>query len=450
MITFPFPKDFLFGTGSSAFQVEGSAYTDGKGETIWDYMCRTKPESFYNQAKTDPASWFYTHYEQDIRNMKELGLKSFRFSICWARILPEGTGADNPLGIAFYNRFIDLLLENGMEPFVDLYHWDLPLAIEHRGGIQCREFIDWFLEYAQVCFTHFGDRVRYWSTFNEPGVFCFQHYSGGASGWYPYGEDMVAGYRAAHHVLIAHYRTVKLFRQMEMNGKIGAVIDITATYPQDPAGKDLLAAQYQIERGACWWLDPIFRGHYPEKVLQDCPQLRAWLPDGCQEELLSEFAPVDMIGINYYFPSIVRYDDTRPLKSTDAPSYYVQEGQRFQLYPAGLYDAMLFLTERYDHPEIYITENGLGEQDSGDLEKELQDDSRIHYLREHLRMVVRSIRAGANIKGYYYWSNFDSLESRAGYRWRFGLNYVDFPTGKRYRKKSWYYYQKIIQDCAVD
>ena len=450
MITFHFPQDFLLGTGSSAFQIEGSAYADGKGETIWDHMCRTKPEQFHAQAKTEPAAWFYTHYEQDIADMKAQGLKSFRFSICWARILPEGTGQINPKGIAFYNRIIDLLLENGIEPFVDLYHWDTPMAIANRGGMVCRAFVDWFEEYARICFENFGDRVRLWSTFNEPGVFCFQSYSNGDTGWYPYGKEQADGYLAAHHVLLAHYRAVKLYRKMGLTGKIGAVIDITATYPQDPAGLDVVAAQYQAERGACWWLDPIFLGKYPEKILQDCPQLRQWMPDGYQEELQAEFAPVDMIGINYYYPSVVRYDETLPLKSTHAPSYYVQEGQRFQYYPAGLYDAMLFLADRYDRPEVYITENGLGELDTGDYEKNIQDENRVTYLREHLRMVVRSIRAGANIKGYYYWSNFDSLESRAGYKWRFGQTYVDFATGKRERKKSWYYYQKVMRDNAVD
>ncbi len=450
MTVFNFPKDFILGTASSAFQIEGSPYADGKGESTWDYMCRVHPERFYGNAKTEPGSWFYKNYEQDIKDMKELGLKSFRLSISWPRILPEGYGKINQKGIDFYNRVIDLLLENGIEPFVDLYHWDMPLGISNEGGIKDRKFIDYYLTYAKICFENFGDRVKYWSTFNEPGVFCFQHHANGEKGWYPFEGDMAAGYRAAHNVIITHYRTVKMYREMGFGGKIGMVVDMAAIYPQNPASNDLLAAQYQAERMGGWWLDPIFFGRYPEKVLEDCPQLREWMPQGYAEELAREFAPSDMIGINYYYPAIVQYDESLPLKSTHAPSYYVQEGQRFNLYPAGIYDLMMYLTKKYNAPEIYITENGLGVIGNGNLEDEINDEDRISYLREHLRMVARSIDAGANIKGYYYWSHFDSLESRAGYQWRFGLVHVDFETGKRTKKKSWNYYQKLIRDNTVD
>lgn len=448
MTKFEFPEGFVLGTGSSAFQVEGSAYADGKGETIWDCMARVCPERFHDNAKPDPGAWFYENYEKDIAEMKELGLKSFRFSICWARILPEGTGKINQKGIDFYNHVIDLLIENGIEPFVDLYHWDTPIGIENLGGMKSREFIDWFGAYAKICFENFGDRVRYWSTFNEPNVFCFAKYAEGR--WYPFEEDLKAGYLAAHHVILAHYRAVKIYREMKLNGKIGAVVDMAAIYPLDPSGKDVLAAQYQSERMGGWWLDPIFFGKYPEKLLRDCPKLAELLPEGYAGELETEFAPVDMIGINYYFPATVCYQEDALLKSTHAPSYYVQEGHRFNEYPAGIYDLMMYLAKKYNAPEVYITENGLGYIGGTDKEKDICDDARISYLREHLRMVVRAINAGANIKGYYYWSHFDSLESLSGYQWKFGLVHVDLKTGGRTKKKSWHYYQKIIKDNSVD
>ena len=186
MITFPFPKDFLFGTASSSFQIEGSPYADGKTETIWDYMCRVAPETFHENAKTEPASSFYKNYEQDIRDMKELGPKSFRLSLSWARIIPAADGKINQKGVDFYNRVIDLLLENGIEPFVDLYHWDMPLWVSDAGGILDRGFLDLFENYAKVCFEAFGDRVHYWSTFNEPAVICRQQYENGEKGWYPF------------------------------------------------------------------------------------------------------------------------------------------------------------------------------------------------------------------------------------------------------------------------
>jgi len=447
MITFKLPENFILGTGSSAFQIEGSPYADGKGENTWDYSCRVYPEMFSDNAKTEPGSWFYKNYEQDIADMKELGLRSFRMSISWSRILPEGTGKINQKGIDFYNRVIDLLLANGIEPFVDIFHWDLPVMLADKGGFANREIIDNYLEFAKICFESFGDRVKYWSTFNEPGVFCTGPYEGR---WYPFENDFEKAIVSCHNVIIAHYRTVKLCREMGLRGKIGAVIDIAATYPKDPSGMDMIAAQYQTERGALWWLDPMFFGKYPERILEDCPVYCDAMPEGYAEELKREFAPVDMIGINYYYPGVTEYREDLPSKSTHVASYYVQDDQRFDLYPAGLYDAMMFLTERYNRPEIYITENGLGVRDRGDYDRNINDDDRISYIREHLRMVVRSIRAGANIKGYYYWSNFDSMESRSGYQWRFGLNYVDFATGKRVKKKSWHYYQKIIRDNMVD
>ncbi len=448
MITFSFPKEFLFGTGSSAFQIEGSPYADGKAETIWDYMCRVYPEKLHNNAKTEPASSFYRNYEKDIADMKEQGLKSFRFSISWARILPDLNGAPNPKGIAFYNRVIDLLLENGIEPFVDLYHWDTPMALEENGGMKTPKFIDYFLTYARVCFENFGDRVKYWSTFNEPSVFCYRPYSGGK--WYPFERDFSNNMKATHYVLIAHFRTVKLYREMGLKGKIGLVTDISAIYPKDPSGLDVLGAQYQYERGAGWWLDPIFWGKYPERLLEDCPHIREAMPEGYAEELAREFVPSDFIGINYYFPGTVEYREDAPEKSTRVNTFVAQTDERFVQYPAGLYDVLMFLTERYNRPEIIIAENGLGVLDHGDYEENINDDNRVEYLRDHLRMLSRAIKAGANVKGYYYWSHFDSLESLAGYQWRFGLTYVDFESGKRERKKSWYYYKKIIESGFVD
>ncbi len=450
MITFPLPKDFLFGSASSAFQIEGSPYADGKSETIWDYMCRVTPERFDKNAKTEPASSFYKNFRQDIADMKELGLKSFRLSLCWARIIPGADGKVNQKGIDFYDQVIDLLLESGIEPFVDLYHWDMPMWVEEQGGLLNRGFLELFTDYAKVCFEAFGDRVKYWSTFNEPGVFCFQPYANGEKGWYPYGDSFADGLLATHHVLLAHFRTVKLYRAMGMKGKIGAVIDKSATYPLDPHGKDLLAAQYQTDRGIGWWLDPMFLGHYPETILRDCPAYREAMPPNYEEEIRREFEKMDMVGINYYYPGITSYREDLPEKSTKVSSFIAQTNQRFSSYPAGLYDAMMYLTEHYDRPEIYVTENGLGILDEGDYEKNIKDDYRVDYIREHLRMLSRCIKAGANVKGYYYWSHFDSLESRSGYRWRFGLTYVDFPTGKREKKNSWYYYQKIIKNGSVD
>lgn len=447
MISFKIPKNFLLGTGSSCYQVEGSPYTDGKSENIWDWATRLFPEKYKN-TKTEPTSAFYKHFREDVAEMKAQGLKTFRFSISWTRIFPEKDGDVNQKGIDFYNELIDLLLENGIEPFVDIYHWDLPAYLMDIGGFSSREIIHYFTKFAKVCFENFGDRVKLWSTMNEPSVFCISAFTNG--NWPPYEKDFKKALAAAHNALICHYRTVKMYREMKLQGKIGAVIAITPIYPQDPGGNDLLGATFSMEQGTLWWLDPMFLGKYPENILRECPAYSEAMPEGYAEELAYEFVPMDIIGLNYYTPGFAKYEEDSPSKCNWVENYYVVEEQRFANYPVGLYDALIYVKKRYNNPEIYITENGLGLLDSGNKEEMLNDDIRISYLREHLRMVVRCIEAGVDIRGYYYWSNFDSFENTAGYTYRFGLNYIDFETGERTRKKSWYYYQKIIKDGYVD
>ena len=446
MVSFEFPEKFLFGTGSSCYQIEGSAYADGKTENMWDWATRLYPEKYKN-TKTEPTSGFYKHYKEDIKEMKELGLKSFRFSISWTRIFPEKDGEINQAGVDFYNDVIDRLLENGIEPFVDIYHWDLPVYLMEIGGFSNREIIKYYTKFAKACFENFGDRVKLWSTMNEPSVFCVSAFSYGQ--WPPYEVDFTKAMNSVQNALICHYRTVKMYREMNLKGKIGAVIAIVPVTPYDPGSKDILAATISMERGSLMWLDPMFFGKYPQTLLKECPMYSEILTKEYEEELAREFVPMDMIGLNYYYPGCSKYDESNPEKATRVENYYMVEGQKFQNYPAGLYDAMMFVKKRYNNPEVYIAENGLGLDDTN-KEEMVNDDVRVKYLREHLRMVVRSIDAGCNIKGYYYWSNFDSFENGAGYTVRFGLNYVDFETGERTRKKSWYYYQKIIKDGMVD
>lgn len=447
MIKFEFPKDFMFGTGSSCYQFEGSPYADGKTENIWDWAVRMHPEK-YKYTKTEPTSGFYKNFREDVAEMKRQGLKTFRFSISWTRLLPEKDGEVNQKGVDFYNELIDLLLENGIEPFVDIFHWDLPLYLMEIGGFSNKEIIHYFTKFAKVCFESFGDRVKFWSTMNEPSVFCHAAWMNGY--WPPYEKSFKKALESAHYALICHYRAVKMYREMNLPGKIGAVIAIVPVYPLDPTSNDTMGATYSMETTTLWWLDPIFLGKYPENILRDCPLYAEAMPEGYAEELASEFVPCDIIGLNYYYPGVAKYEEDSPSKSTEIENYYIVEGQMFENYPAGLYDAMIFVKKRYNNPEIYISENGLGLLDNGSKEDMINDDIRIKYIREHLRMVSRSIDAGVNIKGYYYWSNFDGFENTAGYTYRFGLNYIDFETGERTRKKSWYYYQKVINDCCVD
>lgn len=450
MIYYDFPKNFLFGTGSSCYQTEGSIHADGKTDNIWDMASHKYTDRF--KAKTEPTSGFYKHFREDIKGMKEQGLRTFRFSFSWTRLLPTIDGEVNQRGIDFYNEMIDLLIQNDIEPFADIFHWDLPMYLLDIGGWLNRDIIHHFTRFAKVCFENFGDRVKMWSTMNEPSVFCFAPYIENRA-WPPFapnGTDTKTGLLCAHHAILCHYSAVKLYRSMGLDGKIGAVIAVVPVYPKDPSGQDKLAATLQMERGTCWWLDTMLLGHYPKLFLDTCEQYRKWMPEGYEEEIAKEFVPMDFAGVNYYYPGCAAYDENEPAKSKNVENYYVQEGQSFQFYPAGLYDILMYLKERYNNPELYITENGLGMLDSGIKDEMVHDKDRIVYLREHLRMVSRSIKAGCNVLGYYYWSNFDSFENAAGYTYRFGMNYVDFETGERTRKDSWYYYRDVIKNCAAD
>ena len=455
MITFNFPEGFLLGTGSSSFQIEGGAYEGGKSETMWDWGAKHFPDKFKNHQFAEPASDFYHHYKQDIADMKELGLKSFRLSLSWARILPEKDGDVNPEGIAFYNDVLDRLIDAGIEPFVDLYHWDLPVYMMEIGGFKNREIIPYFEKYAKVCFENFGSKVKLWSTMNEPSVFCYGPYEGR---WPPYEKEKDEDFLevtmdSAHNAILCHYKAVQLFRKMGLKGKIGAVLGTLPIYPKDPASNDKIAAQNQLEFVNGMWLNPMFKGEYPEHLFSEtCPEYLKLLTKERAEELKREFAPIDMIGLNYYQAGQAIYDANSPTKSNHLESYNVQEaetGERFVAYPQGLFDMYMYVKEKYNNPEIYITENGLGMADNSDVDK-IHDTYRINHLREHLRMVVRCIKAGINIKGYFYWSHFDSFECHNGYSTRFGLNFVDYETGERTKKDSWYYYQKVIKDNCVD
>ena len=450
MVIYDFPKDFMFGTGSSCYQVEGSVHADGKTDNIWDMASTTRPDKF--KATTEPTSGFYKHFKEDIAEMKRQGLKTFRFSLSWTRIIPAIDGKVNPKGIDFYNNVINLLLENGIEPFVDLFHWDLPMYLYEIDGFLNKKIIEHFTHFAKVCFESFGDRVKLWSTLNEPSVFCFAPYQENRA-WPPFapnGTDLKAGILAGHNALICHFKAVQLYKSMNLGGKIGAVNAVVPIYPADPSGKDKIAAIYQTERCSGWWLDPMLLGHYPENLLRDCPVYRDNMPEGYAEDIEREFVPMDIVGVNYYYPGRVEYDETQPALSKHVENYYVQQGQYFETYPAGIYDVLMHIKDKYNNPTVYITENGLGMRDTGDKDDMVNDYDRIAYLREHLRMLSRAVKAGVNVKGYYYWSNFDSFENSAGYTYRFGLNYVDFETGERTRKKSWYYYKKVIEDCCVD
>lgn len=453
-----FPEDFLFGTAASAFQSEGAYDRDGKSLSMMDHFARAYAGQFVPGVRKkgyimttetpDDGCFFYDNYKEYIADMKKTGQNTFRMSLAWPRLIPDGVGEVNQKAVDFYNDVINTLLENGIQPFVDIYHWDLPMELYEKGGFLSEEFPDWFEVYARVCFESFGDRVKLWSTFNEACVFITSGYVEGR--FPPFIKDQRSGTLAGHHILLAHFRAVRLYRKLGQGGKIGAVNAIVPVYPATTEQADIDAARRQSEVRFDWWMQPMAEGRYPERLLAECPVYREAMPDGYAEELKSSFEPMDFIGLNYYIPSRSAFEADTPALSKRVETFYSQPGIKNDVYPAGLLDSVLYVMEKYGNMEMYITENGLCLPNTGDEEQEVNDDVRITYLREHLRMAARAVKMGANLKGYYYWCDTDAYEQLIGTSQRYGLTWIDYKTGRRRWKKSRDYYKKVIESKTVD
>ena len=468
MYGFKLPKDFLIGTANSAFQSEGAWDRDGKSESLMDYYARTfagkySPGSDPSQkakknsgARAEPNStelpdrgcFFYDNYEAYIEDMQKTGQSVYRLSISWPRIIPTGVGEVNPKGIEFYNKVIDKLIACNITPFVDLYHWDMPMCLQEKGGFANPEFPEWFEAYAKVCFEAFGDRVKMWSTFNESQISIYNGYCVGT--FPPFKQDRKESILAGHYNLIAHFRAVRLYKSMNLGGQIGAVNCIPAITPARMVEEDYESAERRRDWYFGWWTQPMMEGTYPQKVIRDCKVIREAMPENYQEDLDKWFIPMDFIGVNYYVASRTQYDPENPLLSTPVQSFYSAPGQRYTPYPAGLFDVVQYICERYHNIPVYITENGCAMPNIHDKEKELDDPDRITYLREHLRMCCRLIKCGYNLKGYMYWNDSDSYEMLDGYRLRFGMTWVDHETGEREWKKSRYYFSEICKTHLVN
>ena len=445
---FCFPENFLFGAASSACQIESAAYEGGKGEDVIGHYYSKLPEKFHGADPNDSAD-FYHRYREDIEMMKELGLDAFRFSISWSRIFPNGPEESNPAGIAYYNDMIDALKDAGIVTFFDLFHCDLPYWVIEKGGILNPEFIRWFETYAKTCFKELGCRVDYWCTVNEPSINCFGAYANESNA--PFLKDMDKAIRASHNMLLAHYSAIRLYKSMNLQGKIGAVIHVEPNYALSLDAMDKEAAGRNFDFYSGWWLDPMLLGHYPESLM-DYPYLTDKLPANFKKELSENFVENDYIAINYYSPAFARYKKNGELGlEIFHNEKLARDDYGFFIYPPGLYDTLLYLKQEYPGKEIIIAENGISRKKCGDLELELDDEYRIDYMREHLREVSRAIASGAPVRGYFHWSIMDTNEAYAGgYDHIFGLVQINYKTLERRRRKSWYYYQNLIKNREVD
>lgn len=440
-----FPDDFVWGTATAAYQIEGAANEDGRGESIWDRFSHI-PGNVWNNQNGDVACDHYHRYKEDVQILKEMGVKGYRFSISWPRVIPDGTGKINQKGIDFYNNLIDELLRQGIQPFVTLYHWDLPQALQDRGGWTNRDTTDYFAEYAQQMFKQYGDRVKHWITHNEPWCTSFLGHAIGVHA--PGLKDFSAALLAAHNVLLSHGKAVEVFRQMGLDGKIGITLNLTPSYPASNSADDLQAATISDGFSNRWFLDPVFKGQYPDDMVKVFGTF-AKIPEIQEGDMKLISSNIDFLGINYYSRSLVKHNpDAQFGVETLKP-----EGQYtdmdWEVYPQGLYDLLLRIKKDYGDIDLYITENGAAFKDVVENDQ-IDDIDRLNYLKKHFEKAAEAIRDGVKLKGYFVWSLMDNFEWAFGYSKRFGLIYVDYETQRRLWKKSALWYKDVIANNSVD
>ncbi|MDP5275757.1 GH1 family beta-glucosidase [Chengkuizengella axinellae] len=449
-MTTKFPKDFIWGTATSSYQIEGAVNEGGRGETIWDHFCKTTSK-IANADNGDTACNHYHRYKEDIQLMKNLNIKSYRFSICWSRILPEGTGKVNPIGLQFYRSIIETLIENDIEPIITLYHWELPQVLQEKGGWENPKIINDFMNYANVIFNEFGDVVKKWITLNEPMVFTYLGYLKGIHA--PGIADEISGAKAVHHALLAHGETVKLFRKLyPSEGQIGITLNLAPMYPSEDTIKAQEAAHISDGFTNRMFLDPILKGTYPEDILviikQQIQEPSVTNNFTIEKDLKTISQPIDFIGINYYSAGFVKEGkqkyEVEPVEM-DAP----KTDMGWPVTPEGIYDLLIRIKNDYGNIPLYITENGAAYKDNINEKGEIEDMERIEYLKSHLLMCQKAIADGVNLKGYYLWSFLDNFEWIDGYTKRFGIVYVDFKSQKRLPKKSAYFYKNVIDQNGL-
>jgi beta-glucosidase len=443
-----FPEEFLWGAATAAYQIEGSWKRDGKGESIWDRFTHQKYR-IHNGDTGDDACDHYRLMPKDVALMKTLGLQAYRFSISWARVLPDGRGRVNPKGLGFYDRLVDKLLSAGITPSATLNHWDLPQALEELGGWPDRRSADWFADYARVMFEKLGDRVPMWATHNEPFIVAFLGYATGD--FAPGRADYHMAIRAAHHLLLGHGQAVDGYRQSGHKGRIGIVLDHPWYIPASERPEDRAACKRTFDAGQGLFFEAVFHGRYPELLSTWSKSLN---PDVEPGDLKQISRPVDFLGINHYstvrigfsprggFLKTAREEISAPAMGCNSVGWGIN--------PAGIAAVLESIRENYGNPPVYITENGTALVDTPDSNGFVEDWGRVEYLRAYLRAVHGAMKKGCNVRGYFVWSLMDNFEWAHGYGPRFGIVRVDYKTQRRIPKRSALWYREVIKQNGLE
>lgn len=435
----PFPDDFSFGVATAAYQIEGAANEDGRKPSIWDAFSHT-PGRVHNNDNGDIACDHYHLWESDLDLIKSMNMEAYRFSIAWPRVIPEGTGAINPAGLAFYDKLIDGCLQRGLKPFATLYHWDLPLQLQGHGGWTDARTAHAFADYARLIATHFGDRLASIATFNEPWCSAILSYLYGVHA--PGETSLDATLAAVHQQHLGHGLAIQAIRAETTSLPLGIVLNVHSVYPADDSAQQQHAADRFFDFHNGIFLDPIFNGKYPQSVTD---ALGDRMPRDWQHDLATINQPLDFWGLNYYTPARVRDepDAVFPSSAQLPPASDCETTDiGWEIAPAAFSDLLTTLYSRYQLPPCYITENGACYNDEPDVGV-IDDARRISYLVSHLEALLTVINQGIPVKGYFAWSLMDNFEWAEGYRMRFGLVHVDYATQQRTLKNSGHWFSKL-------
>lgn len=454
---YQFPAGFWWGSAASGPQTEGVFEGDGKGASIWDYWYQQEPEKFFNGVGPEKTSQVYTRYQEDIQLMKETGHTTFRTSIQWSRLFPQGKGEVNQKAVDFYNAYIDELIANGIEPFMNLYHFDMPMALQEKGGWLNRETVDAYVAFAQTCFTLFGDRVKKWFTHNEPivpveGGYLYQFH-------YPNEINMKHAVQVGFHETLASAKAIKVYHEMNLGGEIGIILNLTPSYPRDENDpEDFKAAQIADAFFNRSFLDPAVKGTFPEElvtIVKELDMVPAMEADDLQT--IRENT-IDLLGINYYQPRRIMKKESpidqakSPMPDDyfdnyDMPNKKMNPYRGWEIYEKGIYDILTNTRENYGNIKCYISENGMGvegEERFVNADGVIEDDYRIEFVSDHLKYVHQAIQEGTNCVGYHMWTCMDNWSWTNAYKNRYGFISVDLANdAKRTVKKSGRWFKEV-------
>ncbi len=433
-----FPADFVWGVATSSFQIEGATHEGGRGASIWDEFCRA-PGAIADGSHGDIACDHYNRLEQDLDLIAGLGVNTYRFSVAWSRVQPDGSGAWNTQGLDFYERMVDGLLRRGVQPYLTLNHWDLPQALQLKGGWAARDTVDRFVDYAVGMNKRLGDRVASIVTHNEPWVISVLGHETGI--FAPGIKDRAVAMQVSHHLLLSHGRALQALRQEGCIVPLGIVLNLAPVVPATNLPADKALATLEDGRLLRWYADPLFKGQYPEDVLQylgkDAPQVVA----GDMEAIST---PMDFMGVNYYSRSVVSATGPFDVHSSGLPL----TDMGWEVYPQGLTQLLVRLHDDYPLPSMYITENGGAFKDPL-VDGKVHDQDRASYIESHIAAVADALAQGVPMKGYMVWSLMDNFEWASGYAKRFGIIHVDYVTQKRTLKDSALWYQRFLENQSA-